>query len=99
MKTMRYGIQLPTSVYTRPDGSLLGPNGGASITVSGLPAGDFYQVDPAKGRVYFGTTLYAGKVAFRPAISNWRTTERDIDTILSVTRELAERLLAKKSGR
>jgi len=53
----------------------------------------------ADGRVYFGTTLYAGKVAFRPAISNWRTTERDIDTILSVTRELAERLLAKKSGR
>src|SRR3712207_8741215 len=25
------------------------------------------------GRVYFGTTLYAGKVAFRPAIVNWRT--------------------------
>ena len=44
------------------------------------------------GRVYFGTTVYAGKVAFRPAISNWRTTERDIDAILPVTRELAERV-------
>jgi len=42
----------------------------------------------ADGRVYFGTTVYAGKVAFRPAISNYRTTERDIDLILPVTREL-----------
>ena len=43
----------------------------------------------ADGRVYFGTTVYAGKVAFRPAISNYRTTERDVDLILPVTRELA----------
>jgi glutamate/tyrosine decarboxylase-like PLP-dependent enzyme len=46
----------------------------------------------ADGRVYFGTTVYAGKVAFRPAISNWRTTARDVDVILGVTRELAERI-------
>src|ERR1700682_2769210 len=46
----------------------------------------------ADGRVYFGTTLYAGKVAFRPAISNWRTTEQDVDVILGVTRELAGRI-------
>jgi glutamate/tyrosine decarboxylase-like PLP-dependent enzyme len=44
----------------------------------------------ADGRVYFGTTVYAGKVAFRPAIANWRTTERDIDLVLPVTRELGE---------
>jgi glutamate/tyrosine decarboxylase-like PLP-dependent enzyme len=44
------------------------------------------------GRVYFGTTVYAGKVAFRPAISNWRTGEADVDLILSVARELGERL-------
>jgi glutamate/tyrosine decarboxylase-like PLP-dependent enzyme len=44
------------------------------------------------GRVYFGTTVYAGKVAFRPAISNWRTTERDVDAVLEVTRELADRI-------
>ena len=44
------------------------------------------------GRVYFGSTVYAGKVAFRPAISNWRTTEPDVDVILPVTRELAVRL-------
>jgi glutamate/tyrosine decarboxylase-like PLP-dependent enzyme len=46
------------------------------------------------GRVYFGTTLYAGRVAFRPAIANWRTTEADIDVILPITRELAGRLPA-----
>lgn len=48
----------------------------------------------ADGRVYFGTTLYRGCVAFRPAISNWRTTEKDADLIVSVTRELGARLLA-----
>ena len=41
------------------------------------------------GRVYFGTTVYAGQVAFRPAISNWRTREADVDLILPVLRELA----------
>ena len=41
------------------------------------------------GRVYFGTTVYAGKVAFRPAISNWRTREQDVDLIVPVCRELA----------
>jgi glutamate/tyrosine decarboxylase-like PLP-dependent enzyme len=47
----------------------------------------------ADGRVYFGTTVYAGKVAFRPAIANWRTTEPDVDAILEVTRELAQKAL------
>lgn len=32
-----------------------------------------------------------GKVAFRPAIANWRTTERDVEIILRVVRGLAER--------
>ena len=44
------------------------------------------------GRVYFGTTVYAGKVAFRPAVSNWRTTEADVDVILPIARELGERM-------
>jgi hypothetical protein len=48
----------------------------------------------ADGRVYFGTTVYSDRVAFRPAISNWRTTEEDVDLIVSVTRELGARLLA-----
>jgi glutamate/tyrosine decarboxylase-like PLP-dependent enzyme len=46
------------------------------------------------GRVYFGTTDYAGKVAFRPAIVNWRTTEKDADLIVQVVRELGARLVS-----
>ena len=46
------------------------------------------------GRVYFGTTEYAGKVAFRPAIVNWRTTEKDVDMIVEVVRELGAKLPA-----
>jgi hypothetical protein len=40
------------------------------------------------GRVFFGTTRYEGAVAFRPAIVNWRTTERDVDLIADVLLEL-----------
>jgi glutamate/tyrosine decarboxylase-like PLP-dependent enzyme len=41
------------------------------------------------GRVFAGTTTYDGKVAFRPAIVNWQTTERDVDMLVDVVRELA----------
>lgn len=44
------------------------------------------------GRVYVGTTRYAGKLAFRPAIVNWRTTDADADLIVEVVRELSTRL-------
>ena len=50
------------------------------------------------GRVYFGTTVYAGKVAFRPAISNWRTREQDVDLILPVLRELAAGLVTRSTS-
>ena len=43
------------------------------------------------GRVYVGTTVYDGRVAFRPAIVNWRTTEPDVRMIVDVIRELGER--------
>jgi glutamate/tyrosine decarboxylase-like PLP-dependent enzyme len=46
------------------------------------------------GRIYFGTTVYAGKVAFRPAIANWRTTQTDVDLVLPVTRALGARLVS-----
>jgi glutamate/tyrosine decarboxylase-like PLP-dependent enzyme len=41
------------------------------------------------GRVYAGTTIYDGKVAFRPAIVNWRTREADVDALVEVLLELA----------
>jgi glutamate/tyrosine decarboxylase-like PLP-dependent enzyme len=46
------------------------------------------------GRVYVGTTTYEGKVAFRPAIVNWRTREQDVDLLVDVIRELGARLLS-----
>lgn len=44
------------------------------------------------GRVFAGTTTYDGRVALRPAIVNWRTTEREIDDFVDIVRELAGRL-------
>jgi glutamate/tyrosine decarboxylase-like PLP-dependent enzyme len=51
----------------------------------------------ADGRVFFGTTRYGGRVAFRPAIVNWRTTDRDVDLIVDVLLELAERRTARQA--
>jgi glutamate/tyrosine decarboxylase-like PLP-dependent enzyme len=44
------------------------------------------------GRVYVGTTVYRGRVAFRPAIVNWRTTAADVDLLVDVIRELGAEL-------
>jgi glutamate/tyrosine decarboxylase-like PLP-dependent enzyme len=44
----------------------------------------------ADGRVFAGTTVYDGRVALRPAIVNWRTTEADIDLLVEVIGELAD---------
>jgi glutamate/tyrosine decarboxylase-like PLP-dependent enzyme len=43
----------------------------------------------ADGRVFAGTTVFEGKVAFRPAIVNWRTESEDIDLLVDVLLELA----------
>jgi glutamate/tyrosine decarboxylase-like PLP-dependent enzyme len=50
------------------------------------------------GRVFFGTTVHEGRVAFRPAIVNWRTREEDVDMIVDVTRELGARLLGSRAA-
>ncbi|CAL9523691.1 Tryptophan decarboxylase [Actinosynnema sp. ALI-1.44] len=47
------------------------------------------------GRVYAGTTVYRGVVALRPAIVNWRTTEADVDLLVSVVREIGARLVGQ----
>lgn len=41
------------------------------------------------GRVVAGTTRYAGRVALRPTIVNWRTRPEDVDEFVRVVRELA----------
>ncbi|MFI7542010.1 pyridoxal phosphate-dependent decarboxylase family protein [Actinoplanes sp. NPDC049599] len=48
----------------------------------------------ADGRVFCGTTVYGGRVALRPAVVNWRTTQADIDLFVDVVRELAGRTRA-----
>jgi glutamate/tyrosine decarboxylase-like PLP-dependent enzyme len=53
----------------------------------------------ADGRVFFGTTRIDGKAAFRPAIVNWRTTERDVDLLVDVLLELASRRVATTAAR
>jgi hypothetical protein len=45
------------------------------------------------GRVYAGTTVYAGRTALRPAIVNWRTTPADVELLVSVVRELGVRFV------
>jgi glutamate/tyrosine decarboxylase-like PLP-dependent enzyme len=44
------------------------------------------------GRVYVGTTRWAGTVGFRPAFVNWRTTTADADLMLETVRDLGSRL-------
>ena len=44
------------------------------------------------GRVFAGTTLFEGKVAFRPAIVNWQTRTEDVDLLVEVLAELGARL-------
>jgi glutamate/tyrosine decarboxylase-like PLP-dependent enzyme len=45
------------------------------------------------GRVYVGTTRWAGTVGFRPAFVNWRTTTADADLMLETVRDLGRRLV------
>jgi glutamate/tyrosine decarboxylase-like PLP-dependent enzyme len=46
----------------------------------------------ADGRVYVGTTRWAGVVGFRPAFVNWRTTPADADLMLETVRDFGRRL-------
>ena len=42
--------------------------------------------------MFAGTTLFEGKVAFRPAIVNWSTRTEDVDALVDVLLELARAL-------
>lgn len=47
------------------------------------------------GRVYVGTTRWAGAVGFRPAFVNWRTTRADAELVLETVRDRGSRLVAR----
>jgi glutamate/tyrosine decarboxylase-like PLP-dependent enzyme len=49
------------------------------------------------GRVFFGSTVYDGVVAFRPAPVNWRNRPEDVDLIARVVQELAGKLAPELS--
>ncbi|GIM94762.1 pyridoxal phosphate-dependent decarboxylase family protein [Paractinoplanes toevensis] len=49
----------------------------------------------ADGRFLAGTTVHAGKVALRPAIVNWRTTDRDVDLFAATVKELVDNMINK----
>ena len=51
------------------------------------------------GRVFFGTTVYDGKVAFRPAPVNWRNRPEDVETIVEVVREVGAGSPGNDEGR
>lgn len=47
------------------------------------------------GAFFVGTTTHEGRVALRPAVSNWRTQEGDIDAFIAAVREIGRRLAAR----
>ena len=49
------------------------------------------------GRVFAGTTVYEGNVAFRPAIVNWSTQVEDVDALVDVLLELLDVRLSVKA--
>jgi glutamate/tyrosine decarboxylase-like PLP-dependent enzyme len=51
------------------------------------------------GRAFAGTTTYDGKVAFRPAIVNWRTEAGDVDLLVDVLLELSASAARTRSRR
>jgi len=55
-------------------------------------------LERADGRVFAGTTVYGGRVALRPAIVNWRTTQHDVDLFVDVVLELAEVIGLDQTG-
>ena len=50
------------------------------------------------GRVYVGTTSWAGAVGFRPAFVNWRTTSADVELLLETVRDLGSKARSRIKG-
>jgi len=69
----------------RPDGLQDGPE----LNDLNRRIGEAALID---GRVFFGSTDYGGRVAFRPAFVNWRTRESDALLVPQIVRELGAKL-------
>jgi glutamate/tyrosine decarboxylase-like PLP-dependent enzyme len=96
--------RLADRVQTAPDLELLAPATLNIVCFRYAPEGFEGDLDVLNerlgaavnddGRVMFGTTRYRGMTAFRPAITNWRTTEPDVDLVADVVRELGPKVAA-----
>jgi aromatic-L-amino-acid decarboxylase len=65
------------------------PEGVGDLNAHNAALAEAIQAD---GRVYLASALIDGDVWLRPCFVNFRTSEEDVRSILSVTRELGERL-------
>ena len=75
------GADVPFFLSARHTGWALCTGRGERVQPLAAPISD--------GRVFAGLTRYAGHVALRPAIVNWRTRAADIDLLIEVLLELA----------
>jgi glutamate/tyrosine decarboxylase-like PLP-dependent enzyme len=102
---LRLAQRLGTRVEAEPDLELLAPVKLSIVCFRHRPPGieddalDAHNLALGEdvlrdGRVFFGTTRLEGRAAFRPAIVNWRTTERDVDLLVDVVLELGSRRAA-----
>jgi glutamate/tyrosine decarboxylase-like PLP-dependent enzyme len=102
---LRLARRVAAQVEAADDLELLAPTRLNIVSFRFVPpgfAGDLDRLNEAlgaavneDGRVMFGSTRYRGVAAFRPAITNWRTTEADVDLIVEVVRELGATLAAQ----
>ncbi|QDV04832.1 L-2,4-diaminobutyrate decarboxylase [Planctomycetes bacterium Poly30] len=51
-----------------------------------------------EGLVFVGTTRYRSRVAFRPAIANWRTREADLDLLIECVLRAGDAVLEAERG-
>ena len=105
--TVALAARLAAQAEAAPDLELLAPHQLNAVCFRYHPPGldDAARLDELNtriherviedGRVYFGATRYAGRVAFRPTLVNWRTREEDVDLLVSVIREIGGRLHAE----
>ncbi len=103
---VRLATELAAQVKDAQDFELLAPPQLCIVSFRYRPEGpDEEQLDRLNallgeavlrdGRVYLGTTVSRGHVAFKPAFVNWRITSHEIALILPTLRELGREVLER----
>lgn len=90
LKTYRFGVQLPYSIATTPDGDLTGP-----ITITFADGSRVaYQLDPANGRIYFGPTQEGKQVTI-----TYRALDKDGNPLGVISRTVTVQMVVETSER